>query len=82
MEEDEKAIQEHLVQNDNAYYEFATPRKGIFLNQRKGVWAMIKLEGKLINVFTQEGGTNKKASRSTSVTNSGYGCGWTSQWGR
>ena len=29
---------------------------------------MIKLEGKLINVFTQEGGTNKKASRSTSVT--------------
>ena len=37
MEADEKAIQEHLVQNDNAYYEFATPRKGIFLNQRKGV---------------------------------------------
>ena len=36
---------------------------------------MIKLEGKLINVFTQEGGTNKKASRSTGVTNSGYGCG-------
>ena len=30
MEADEKAIQEHLVQNDNAYYEFATPRKGIF----------------------------------------------------
>ena len=29
---------------------------------------MIGLEGKLINVFTQEGGTNKKASRSTSVT--------------
>ena len=29
---------------------------------------MIKLEGKLINVFTQEGGTNKKASRLTSVT--------------
>ena len=36
---------------------------------------MIKLEGKLINVFTQEVERIKKASRSTSVTNSGYGCG-------
>ena len=35
MEADEKAIQEHLVQNDNAYYEFATPRKGIFPEPKK-----------------------------------------------
>ena len=30
MEADEKAIQEHLATSEHTYYEFATPRKGIF----------------------------------------------------
>ena len=30
MEADEKAIQEHLATREHTYYEFATPRKGIF----------------------------------------------------
>ena len=30
METDEKAIQEHLATSEHTYYEFATPRKGIF----------------------------------------------------
>ena len=34
MEADEKAIQEHLATSEHTYYEFATPRKGIFLKAR------------------------------------------------
>ena len=35
MEADEKAIQEHLATSEHTYYEFATPRKGIFSESKE-----------------------------------------------
>ena len=58
MEEDEKAIHDHL-ENDHGFYQYATPRNGIFLLSLEKI-KMIKLEGTIINVFTQQGGKDKK----------------------
>jgi transposase len=46
-------------ENDHGFYQYATPRNGIF-PAKSGKIKMIKLEGTIINVFTQQGGKDKK----------------------
>ena len=57
MDEEEKEIHEAIENHMNTSYAYATRPKGIFVEKDDS--KMIKLEGIVLNVFTQQGGKDK-----------------------